>query len=347
MELDNRKKEILKSIINEYVTSAEPVSSGNIIKKYPINLSSATIRNEMVELEKLGYIEKPYLSSGRIPSNLGYRYFVNELIKEEISEEGILDLEDILKIRNNLKKNVNNLEELSKITSATLSEITHYTSIVVGPKNFEDVIESIQIVSLKDNLIMVLIVTQEGLIKESIIRFEETLTKEFIDSLNNIFTKKLVGKKISEINSSIENFIKEEMEIGINIIKKIIEEINKVIFENFVHIDGQINSLKLPELQNEEYRDEYIRIIENNETLKIFEENCGEDGIISIQIAGEEGGLQNFSVITLDPKIENKNIGKISVVAPKRMNYKKVIATMKELLKVLIDERGGESKNGK
>ena len=97
MSLDNRKKEILKSIVNEYVNSAEPVSSGQLLNKYPIKLSSATIRNEMSELEKMGYLEKPYSSSGRVPSSLGYQYIVEELVKEEI--DGVLEEKDILKIR--------------------------------------------------------------------------------------------------------------------------------------------------------------------------------------------------------------------------------------------------------
>lgn len=339
MSLDDRKKELLKSIINEYVKNPEPVSSGNIIKKYPIKLSSATIRNEMAELERLGYLEKPYLSSGRIPSNLGYRYFVDELIKEEISEEGILDLEDILKIRNNLKNRINNLEELSKITSATLSEITHYTSVVVGPNIVNDIIESIEFIKLKDDMVMVLIVTAKGLIKESIIKFDDKLTEEMISELNTLFKSKLIGNTLETINNNIEEYIKDEIIIGVDIIKKVIAEINKTLFENYIHVQGEINSLKLPELQEEEYLKEYIKLLGNKEEIieYIDKKEAGSSGNISIKIAGEDEEIQNFSIITLNPG-SDKNIGKISVIAPKRMNYKKVIATMKELLKALNND---------
>ena len=130
MELDNRKEKILKSLIDEYIETADPVSSAGLISKYPLNISSATVRNEMLELEKMGYLEKPYSSSGRVPSKMGYRYYVDKLILDEK-----LSSSDLKLIRKNLGQKVINLEELTKITTATISEITHYTSIAITSKD--------------------------------------------------------------------------------------------------------------------------------------------------------------------------------------------------------------------
>ena len=127
--LNPRKRKILQAIVDEYINTAEPVSSGSIVQKYGLDFSSATIRNEMADLEKSGYIEKTHTSSGRIPSALGYRLYVNELIKDDN-----ISLEEIKYIQSKLSTKVNEIEDLTKITSQTLSEVTHYTSVAVGPR---------------------------------------------------------------------------------------------------------------------------------------------------------------------------------------------------------------------
>ena len=128
--LDNRKKRILKAIVDEYIGTAEPVSSGSISKKNGIDFSSATIRNEMAELEKTGYLDKPHTSSGRVPSEKGYRLYVDELIKDDN-----ISLEEIKYISSKLETKVNEIEDLTRITASTLSEITHYTAVSIGPKS--------------------------------------------------------------------------------------------------------------------------------------------------------------------------------------------------------------------
>lgn len=144
MDIDNRKEKILKAIIEEYIDSAEPVSSAILISKYPIKLSSATIRNEMAELEKLGLIQKPYTSAGRIPSELGYRYYVDKLV-----EAAELSKEEICIIRDMLEERSSTLDELLNVASTTLSELTHYTSIAVGPDITEDKIKDVEFILLR------------------------------------------------------------------------------------------------------------------------------------------------------------------------------------------------------
>lgn len=333
MILDERKECILKSIIDEYVSSAEPVSSGNLINKYPLRISSATVRNEMLELEKMGFLEKPYSSSGRIPSDIGYRYYVDNLIKKDK-----LSVKEMKLIKNNLEKKVATLEDMARMHAATISEVTHYTSIAITPKEIEDVISSVQFIRISTDTIMVLIITQKGIVKEAIIKFDEEISDIAIKDITNIFTKKLIGKPFGIISGKIEEFLKDEIGIGIHIITKIVEEINKAIIKNMVYINGPTENFRLPELSDNEMKNEYIEIMNNTGLLEEIIGNIENEGI-TIKIAGEDERLKNFSVITLTPNIENKSIGRITVLAPKRMDYRKVILTMEELLKKL--EEGG------
>lgn len=268
MELDNRKEKILKSLIDEYIETADPVSSAGLISKYPLNISSATVRNEMLELEKMGYLEKPYSSSGRVPSKMGYRYYVDKLILDEK-----LSSSDLKLIRKNLGQKVINLEELTKITTATISEITHYTSIAITSKDIKEVITSVEFIRIGLDTIMVLIITDKGRVKETIIKFDKELSDDVLTDLRKLFSKKIIGKPLEIIPKSIEEYIKEEVKIGIEIISKIIEEINKVILQNMIYIEGATESFKLPELSDDEVKHEYLNILNNIDEIDKYLED--------------------------------------------------------------------------
>lgn len=268
MELDNRKEKILKSLIDEYIETADPVSSAGLISKYPLNISSATVRNEMLELEKMGYLEKPYSSSGRVPSKMGYRYYVDKLILDEK-----LSSSDLKLIRKNLGQKVINLEELTKITTATISEITHYTSIAITSKDIKEVVISVEFIRIGLDTIMVLIITDKGRVKETIIKFDKELSDDVLTDLRRLFSKKIIGKPLEVIPKSIEEYIKEEVKIGIEIISKIIEEINKVILQNMIYIEGATESFKLPELSDDEVKHEYLNILNNIDEIDKYLED--------------------------------------------------------------------------
>ena len=189
--LDERKKKILQAVIDEYIQSAEPVSSGSIAGKYSLNYSSATIRNEMADLEKEGYLDKPHTSSGRVPSALGYRLYVDELLKEDN-----ISLEEIKYIKSKLETRVNEMEELTKIATNTLSEITHYTTVAIGPKNNLQNIEEVKFVLLGKRMLMAIILTDTGIIKETIIKFDEDISEEQVETLTFIFNNLIDTKDI-------------------------------------------------------------------------------------------------------------------------------------------------------
>ena len=339
-ELNKRKKQILQAIVEEYIETAEPVSSGNLVENGKIDFSSATIRNEMAELEKIGFIEKPHTSAGRIPSQKGYRYYVDELLREDR-----LTKREMEYIKEKLETKVNSLEELTKIATTTLSEITHYTTIAVGPNVNNHTIIDIKFVLLGSRMLMAIILTDSGIVRESIIKFDEDLDQSHIDDLTVIFRNKLVGKQLEKLNSPIEDFIMVEMKTSINVIKKIVDEINKILEESSkLYLEGTNKALDLPEFKKVDLAKSFLNVLDEKEMVtNILNTGIAKDINVYIGSESEHEELKDFSIVTFNHLLEDKDIGTIGIIGPKRMNYSKIISVMKFISKKLNDD----FKNGK
>lgn len=336
MDIDERKEIILKAIIEEYIDSAEPVSSAILISKYPISLSSATIRNEMAELEKIGLLKKPHTSAGRIPSELGYRYYVDKLV-----EEAKLSKEEIFTIKDVLTKRSNTLDELLNVASSTLSELTHYTSLAIGPDIAEDTIKDVEFLLLGNTNLMTIILTECGVIKEAIIKFEDKITEDIVEDLKYIFKRKLIGKPLSIIDGKVEDYIVEEVKISAQIIKKIIDELNRILNDSErVYLKGASKSFKFPELKDEKVFENLLNVIEDKESFKEVFSTIEEGSDITVYIGKENEslGLEDFSLITLSNIVDDRRLGTIGIIGPTRMNYSKVLAIMKKMAKTLNRE---------
>ena len=314
--LDDRKKRILQAIVDEYVNTAEPVSSGSISKKKGLEYSSATIRNEMSELEKGGYLEKTHTSSGRIPSVKGYRLYVDELLKEDN-----ISMEEITYIRDKLQIKASQIEDLIKIATNTLSEVTHYTTVAIGPKVTKQIIKEIKFILLGNRMLMAVILTNTGMIKETIINFEEDIYEDQIETINLLFNSKLQGKPLEQINEPIDEYIFSEMESSANMIRAIINQLNKVINEESkLYLEGTNKSFDLPELRKAETAKNFINILENKaEVVDLLNNEISKD--INVYIGEElnDESLKDFSIVTL--KGDDNDIGTIGIIGPKRMNY--------------------------
>lgn len=333
--LDDRKKRILQAIIEEYIGSAEPVSSANIMKNYGINFSSATIRNEMNNLEKIGFLEKPHTSAGRVPSAKGYRFYVDELLKDNL-----LSFDEVAYIRNRLQTKVNEIEELTKIATNTLSEITHYTSIATGPKTETHAIQDIKFVLLGTRVLMAVILTDTGMIKESIIKFDSDITQLQVENLNIIFNNKLRGKSLGQIDLPMEEFIISEMNCELKIIKPILQEMNKVINDSKnIYLEGKDRVFDFPEFNNVDTAKNVLKILDTKELVYDILEN-GTTQYINVYIGSENefDELKNLSIITLKNTFEDKDLGTIGIIGPTRMDYSKVISVMKYIQKVLNEK---------
>ncbi len=337
--LDDRKKRILQAIVDEYIATAEPVSSGAITQNYDLDFSSATIRNEMAELEKRGYLDKPHTSSGRVPSAKGYRFYVDELLKDDN-----ISVEEIKYIQSKLSQKVNEIEELTKVATTTLSEITHYTSVAVGPKTKLQLIEEIKFVLLGSRMLMAVIVTDRGLVKETIIKFEKDITESQVETINNLFRNKLTGKPLDRIDKPMEEYLMAELNYSIDVIKPIIEQINKIVEEEEqIYLEGTNQAFELPEFKSLNVAKNFINLLDTKEVMvDILNSGFAKDINVYIGDETDNEELKDFSIVTFKHKVGGKDLGTIGIIGPKRMDYSKVISVMKYLSKKLKDE---EEKN--
>ena len=334
--LDERKKKVLQAIVEEYINTAEPVSSNSLITKYDLNCSSATIRNEMADLEKKGLLDKMHTSSGRVPSAKGYRYYVDELLKDDN-----ISLEEVKYISEKLESKVNEIEDLTKITANTISEVTHYTTIAIGPKASEQIIEEIKFVLLGSRMILAVIMTDTQMVKETIIKFDEDISEKQVKTLNYVFNNKLKNQPIEIINKPLEEYLYQEMSDMVKVIKPIIEQIKKLLFEdNEIHMQGTRRELDLPEFNSLQVAKNFMNILDEKELIAdMLNSWFAED--INVYIGGEneKEELKDFSVITFKHRVGNKDIGTIGIIGPKRMDYSKVISVMKYISKKLNEDK--------
>lgn len=333
--LNDRKKRILQAIVEEYIETAEPVSSNTIVNKYGMDFSSATVRNEMAELESIGYLDKPHTSAGRVPSAKGYRFYVDELLKDDN-----ISLEEIKYIQSKLETKVNAIEDLTKIATTTLSEITHYTTVSIGPQATNNLIEEIKFVSLGVRMLMAIIVTDAGIIKETIIKFDEDITEEQVETLNYMFNNKLKGKPLEIINQPMEEYIQQEMSYSVNVIKPILEQLKKVITEDEnLYLEGANKAFELPEFKSLEIAKNFVNILDTKEImLDMLNNGFAEDINVYIGDENENEELKDFSVVTFKHSVGNKQLGTIGIIGPTRMDYSKVISVMKYISKKLNEQ---------
>lgn len=265
MLLDDRKKRILEVIIEEYNTTAEPVGSTKIANDYDLGFSPATIRNEMANLEELGYLEQPHVSAGRIPSSLGYRVYVDSIMKEKnltIKEKEIIDKvlrEDIIKF-----------DTLIKEASNIIARLTNYTSIAVGPRMDNCRVEEIKLVKIGQDRLMIVILADNGIIKESVVKYNGQIPEENIEIFNNYLNHRFKGMNFNDIYENINTYVENELYNISNNIIPLVLELNHLLTDKDVEVymDGTKNLLDLPELKREDTLKNFLNIIETQDALK-------------------------------------------------------------------------------
>lgn len=340
--LDDRKKEILLTIIKMYLDTGEPVGSRTISKKNGMSLSSATIRNEMSDLEELGYIVKPHTSAGRIPSDKGYRFYVNNLIKEKDSE--------IKNIKTEMNARVDKLEDMLKVVVKTIASNTNYAAMIAGPKVSTTKIKYVQLSNLENNKVLVVLVAEGNVVKTSIVDLDRVIdAKEILDlsmTLNNI----LSGEKVSDIKGE-----KVTKEIGklkknkkdITIIIDHIEDafIEKTNFDNILTY-GSNNFFKYKEFAENGDIGSLVEAFEQKKDLARIVDKANEDSEetgLKVYI-GEESPvntMKDCSIVTANCDFGNGMKGTIGVVGPKRMDYEKVLKTIKNTMQNISKELEG------
>lgn len=333
--LCDRKKRILQAIIDDYVSTAEPISSNTIAKKYDMGLSSATIRNEMADLEELGYLHQPHTSAGRIPSDKGYRLYVDELmIRKTLSQQ------EVESIKYNLLKKINAMEKIMQQASTILSQITHYTTVVKVPLVKNNIIKHVQIVPLDSNNALLVLIYGTGIIKNTLIKLPETLNNEVIIKTSNLLNEKLHGLTIESINLPIIQDIQNEMGNYKDILMPILDIIATSIEddeENEVYYEGTSNIFDYPEYNSIEKAKNFINAIEEKDIISKLLGNSNESIKISI---GKENYIEQMdecSLVSTTYSVGDRVIGTVGIIGPKRMDYPKVVSSINVVRQQLYD----------
>lgn len=328
--LDDRKIRVLYAIINSYIMSAEPIGSRTITKQYDLGVSSATIRNEMSDLEELGYLNKPHSSAGRIPSDKAYRLYVDELLKIKTPK---IDLRKKDEIRKILARESREIEQLLQNSAKVLSAITSYTSLAISPKLKESKIKHIHLIPIDSLQILMVLVSDTGAVKNSIFRLNKEIPENQVMTISNILNDKLKGLSIDQINENISNSIINEIFEYKNIIDGIIPVINQSM-EDIESIDlyagGITKILNFPEYKDLEKAKSFISFIEDKDLVLELLLNNSLSQDIEITIGNENiyEPIKDCSLITANYRLGDKIIGKIGIIGPTRMDYYKIINTL-------------------
>lgn len=328
--LDDRKLKVLYAIINSYIMSAEPIGSRTITKQYDLGVSSATIRNEMSDLEDLGYLNKPHSSAGRVPSDKAYRLYVDQILKFGRPR---IDVSQKNKIKKILSRESGEIEQLLQNSAKVLSAITSYTALAITPKLKGTALKHIQLVPLDNNQVLMVLVNDTGVVKNTIFRLDTEIPENQLMALSNILNSKLKGLSLEDMNEKIFHDIIREIYEYKSVLDNIIPVITKSMEDGDnvdVYADGITKILNFPEYKDLEKAKSIISFIEDKDLVldNLFSNSLKQDIEITIGSENLYDAIKDCSVITANYKLGDKIIGKIGIIGPTRMDYLELINTL-------------------
>lgn len=335
-ELDERKTKILNAIIRTYLETGEPVGSRTISKFSDLNISSATIRNEMSDLEELGYIIQPHTSAGRIPSDKGYRFYVDNLMEQKDRE--------VTEIKEFMIERTEKMEQVLKQVVKLLANNTNYATMITAPSIHRNKLKFIQLSQVDEHQILAVIVTQSNIVKNKMIEVSEPLDNETMLKLNILLNTSLNGLSLEEINLATIAKLKEQAGIHSNFISMVLDAVAASVQEEEelqIYTSGATNIFKYPELSDSGMASELINAFEEKHQLaRLVDESASDREENGIQIyIGEESPVSNMkdcSVVTATYELGDGMQGTIGIIGPKRMDYDNVVDNLKTL-KVQLD----------
>ena len=336
MQLDGRKMKILQAIIRNYLETGEPVGSRTISKYTDLNLSSATIRNEMADLEELGYILQPHTSAGRIPSDKGYRLYVDNMMKEK--EQQVNEMKEML-----LEKE-DKMEQLLKQVAKVLAVNTNYATMISAPQaDKHNKLKFIQLSRVDAEQLLAVIVVEGNVIKNNILRIGEDMDDETILKLNILLNTHLNGLSLEEINLATITALKKQAGIHSDVVGEVVDAVAEAIKADEdleIYTSGANNIFKYPELADNSKASELINTFEEKKMLtELVQDTLADENSQGIQVyIGDETPVQSMkdcSVVTATYELEEGMRGTIGIIGPKRMDYEKVVDTLKTLMNQL------------
>lgn len=336
-ELSERKLKILQAIIKNYLETGEPVGSRTISKYTDLNLSSATIRNEMSDLEEMGYILQPHTSAGRIPSDKGYRLYVDTMMEQKDRE--IEEMKEVM------VQKEDKMDQLLKQVAKLLAVNTNYASMITTPTIHTNKLKFIQLSRVDVNQLLAVVVVEGNVIKNNIIHTAEELDDETLLKLNILLNTHLNGLALEEINLGMISSLKQQAGIHSEIVADVIDAIAESIHAEEdleVYTSGANNIFRYPELADQQKASSIINTFEEKQLLtELVQENLSDENNTGIQVyIGEETPIQSMkdcSVVTATYELGEGMRGTIGIIGPKRMDYDKVIGTLKTITHQLDD----------
>lgn len=346
MNLDERKMKILQAIIRNYLETGEPVGSRTISKYTDLNLSSATIRNEMSDLEELGYIIQPHTSAGRIPSDKGYRLYVDSMMQE--NERQVEELKEML------VEKEEKMDHLLKQVAKVLAVNTNYATMVTAPRAQKNCLKFIQLSRVDQKHLLAVIVIEGNVIKNSMIDIDEVLNEETMLKLNILLNTHLNGRAVEDISLGLITMIKQQAGEHGAIVGEVIDAIAETIKEEEdweIYTSGTNNIFKYPELAQQSMASELINAFEEKQSLfQLAEISQGGEDKNEIKVyIGDESPVSNMrdcSIVTANYEFGDGMRGTIGIIGPKRMDYEKVVGTLKTI-KVQLDTMYQNDDDGK
>ena len=340
-KLSERKQKIIKAVVEEYISNGDAVASGSLQKNYLIDISSATIRNELSALEEMGYLKQLHVSGGRVPTKKAYELYVDKFIQKKA-----LTTKEMAVIENSFKNRFNAVEDIVRTTAKLISDITNYTSVVVL-NNLESVtIKEIKMLDLDEHTALVVIVTDSGIIRDKVIAVDKELNEGYVKDAQLLINKIFAGRRISEINE-FEAYVNEEREEFREIFESIVQIVVSYATpsDSSVYLEGQSKfiddkckdiAIAKDFLEAIDTKEHFAELMTSGDTLE-FNVKIGKD---------EKGGIDNCAIVSANYKYNGKDIGCAGVIGPERMDYGKVIGVLDYIKKTLneIDDGG---KNGK
>lgn len=331
MRLDDRKWKIFNAIIKTYLETGEPVGSRTISKYADLNLSSATIRNEMADLEEMGLIVQPHTSAGRIPSDQGYRMYVDYLMEQKDKE--VKEMQDMM-----IQKQ-DRMEAVLKQVVKVLANNTNYATMISAPQYHRTKLKFIQLSIINETQLLAVVVAEGNIVKNKVLNFEHGLNNEMLLKLNILLNTALNGLAMEEINLGLITKLKEQAGIHSDVVSKVLDTVAETIQmddEMEIYTSGATNIFKYPELSDSSKASELINAFEEKKELaSLVAESMAQTSDTGIQVyIGNEAPIQNMkdcSVVTATYELGSSIKGTIGIIGPKRMDYEKVVDSLKTL----------------
>lgn len=322
MELDERKKRILATVIENYIESAEPVGSKQIAEEYEHEYSSATIRNEMKLLEEYGLLEQPHISSGRVPSTKGYRYYVDNLMKSDT-----LSMVDIDYINNNIIS-YGSVEKTLENAAEVVSKLLNLPTVLNVKSS--DVVEQIKVLKISEKVLLIVLMSKSGTVKDVIVKITDTLPEERIAELSTLLNKNLKGTPLENLPYVLNEIVHSELKRFSQVLNELNRHIEEKVQSTGASVKGDItNMLALPEFSDAGSIKNFLNIMNTKEIINDVLEKL-ENNDVSVIIGSEHQDiiLKDYTLVSLDMENDTTNAS-LGIIAPKRVDYSKAINTLK------------------